>query len=141
MDDSLLHYLAGFFDGEGCVTVIRERKAVRNGEVRDYFYPAVSVAQIDRAPLRLFQQAFGGSIVVAGKAGEGVRQRDCYVWRPFRAATGDVLATLAPLLIVKRWQAELGLRLHAMGRQGRGDEDGRHARTALYDEMQTLLRA
>lgn len=53
-----LAWAAGFFDGEGC-TVQRHIK----GNV----YPALSVSQVERAPLERFQRAVGG-LGTIGKA-------------------------------------------------------------------------
>jgi|SRR5579864_6171768 len=53
------HYLAGFFDGEGTISIAYIRRW-RDG--RMYYAPHVSASQKTRIPLHLFKNAFGGSI-------------------------------------------------------------------------------
>lgn len=56
MQETEIAYAAGFFDGEGNITI-------------QHGYPRVTISQVDRRPLEMFQAQFGGNIV---------RQRNSY---------------------------------------------------------------
>ena len=92
--DQLLRYLAGFFDGDGCVSSDRScchlsvSQSCRNAEI-----------------LKLFQQTFGGGIYVDAP-GQGLR-RPCLKWTVTGSAANDVAAKLARNAVVKRGQLNL----------------------------------
>jgi hypothetical protein len=101
-------YLAGFFDGEGCVMTRRGSGG--------YWELRLSVGQIDPAPLYLLQGRFGGGIYRKSK---GLLGRQVWAW----VITGDkaakALEALAPHLIVKRDQALLALEFWSADRETR----------------------
>lgn len=87
----IVSYLAGFFDGEGCVA------ARRRGSSADV---ALEATQLDPAPLFLFQGEFGGS----------VKRHVGSAWRWRLCGRENILATieaLSPFLVVKKEQAAL----------------------------------
>lgn len=87
----IVSYLAGFFDGEGCVAARRRGKSVDL---------ALEATQLDPAPLFLFQAEFGGSVKRCGGS--------AWRWRLHgREAILVVLQALDPFLVVKKEQAAL----------------------------------
>lgn len=103
-----LGYLVGIIDGEGYIRVnkvtapstLKQRKAEHLGAV---YGPVIGVGMVDRRPPELLQERFGGSL-----REECVRDRRS-IWRWTITSRKDALRaleTLAPLLIVKRKQAE-----------------------------------
>ncbi|CAE7852136.1 unnamed protein product [Symbiodinium microadriaticum] len=86
-DERVLQYLAGFFDGDGCV-----------------FGGGIHVVQcFDRAEvLMLFRTAFGGSIT-KNRDGKGLN-RPILQWRVFGQAARQAASLLAPRSITKHRQ-------------------------------------
>ncbi len=95
--------MAGFFDGEGCVTVVRRSRGNMTLSVR--------VSQVNPAPLYRFVRAFGGRVLpIAGTRQPGRRQ--AYVWGVYSNTAYNALIALLPYLHVKRGEAEMGIALH-----------------------------
>jgi hypothetical protein len=89
-------YFAGFFDGEGSVCVSLGSKGSLQAKL--------SVSQVDRAPLDLLMDEYGGSISVS-TASKGNRKR-VYVWQVTKGSerfARDIL----PYTLVKTRQLEL----------------------------------
>jgi hypothetical protein len=103
-----LGYLAGFFDGEGCIDGNRRGAA---------WGLRVSASNTDERPLRRLQSVFGGSIY-SKRQGD---RRSCSVWQASGRKAARFLEVLLPYLVVKRAQAEAGLRLYDL----RGPQGGR----------------
>jgi hypothetical protein len=97
-----LSYMAGFFDGEGCVSCSLKRNS-NNSKI--YFRSAIQVAQIVREPLELFQIRYGGFIYYY-KRPIGSNRKPYWVWRLSKNSDALIfLKEMAPLLIVKKQQA------------------------------------
>ena len=94
----LIPYLAGFIDGEGCLTFNRQ-KGERSART------LLAVANTDRRPLDLFAATFGGRIHAPRPAAG--RWRVVYQWHLYAGDLLPFLPRLIPHLIVKRTQAEL----------------------------------
>lgn len=90
-----LEYIAGFFDGEGCVCVPRTRG-----------YLHVNIANKHRGVLEGIQKQFGGCL----------RETHTGVYTLFMATRGAerFLVALLPFLVVKREVAELGIEVSQM---------------------------
>lgn len=86
-------YAAGFFDGEGWVSISTRGK---RGQ------PALRIGagQLVKAPLELLASLWGGAIVQDKKG--------MYRWHITSARADGALSELIPFLIVKREQAEIG---------------------------------
>lgn len=85
----LTAYLAGFFDGEGCITVSK------NGSI------SLGVVNTSKEVLDLFVERFGG-VVQDRKQVVNKRQ---YVWRAYGETAVFILEKLLPHLIEKKEQA------------------------------------
>lgn len=101
-------YLAGFFDGEGCVMTRRQA----NG----YWELRLSVGQIDPAPLYLLQGRFGGGIY---RKSRGLLGRQVWAWVTTGNQAAKALEALAPHLIVKRDQVLLALEFWSADKESR----------------------
>jgi hypothetical protein len=97
-------WAAGFFDGEGCLTI----------ELRSNRDPGALVVQVTqkmRAPLDELQRRWMGKVSLA-KAG-------CYRWRVAARRADAFLRAVYPHCLVKREQIELGFEyLSTMGTVG-----------------------
>lgn len=126
VDPAELAYLAGFFDGEGCITVVRRS--------RGNMTLAVRTSQVNPAPLYRFARAFGGEVQPI-KGTLQPNRRQAFQWGRYSQNASDVLEALLPYLQVKRGEAEMGIALHWNIRQF----DGRGKRVPV-DELDVQLR-
>ena len=117
-----LDYLAGFFDGEGCVMIVGRGDGLQRMEI--------SAANMDSRPLEEFAKRWGGSITAKGCRGKGgsgkeAIRRPCYSWQRSGPRALTALRALLPRLIVKAEVAELAVEFQArvslgVGRSGKG---------------------
>jgi hypothetical protein len=97
-------WAAGFFDGEGCVSIHRR---VRRNSVS--FIMTAQVTQNDRRPLDALAEIFGGTVSRPRK--EGVDR--CHRWRVHSRQAERFLLAILPYLLVKRAPTELALAVQA----------------------------
>lgn len=97
MNDITIEYIAGLFDGEGCITRIRGAFAVG-------YCVQINITNTNRGVLEDVRSYFGaGSIQAQGVA---------YSWRVIGSkAITTVLTAFMPYLRIKRGQATLALQL------------------------------
>lgn len=100
LSDVELAYIAGFFDGEGSVTIGRHNGAESSYSLR------ISVTNTNREIIDWLVDNLGGS--VSNVKLKGNRQQS-YLWYLAAVKASDVLYALLPFLRVKREQAILGL--------------------------------
>ena len=101
MKDIDLAYMAGFFDGEGCISV--RRKRVPQGQKHRHYMLTISVGQISCIPLqpflehggKLFQNEYKGTLM--------------YYWRLSGYDATDFLKLILPYLLLKKELAELAI--------------------------------
>lgn len=86
-------YIAGFFDGEGCIYAHPEAT-----------YLQIEIAQVDRRPLDFVQERYEGRIRLNKTNG-----RPIYKWMCPAKTSEKFLMDLLPFLIVKKEQAILAL--------------------------------
>lgn len=99
MDKETLAYLAGFFDGEGCVSIL----SYHGGKS---FGIRLFASQIDPRPLNILKDKFGGSIQVQPKL---PNRRTIYKWGVEGEKAVIALNLLRPYLVVKSEQADIVL--------------------------------
>lgn len=99
---SQMAYLAGFFDGEGCVRLKRSYQGQNN------FYLTVQVSNSDRLVLEDFKTMFGGSVTLRGRS----KNFDMFMWECHTANAGDFLRAMQGFLRTKRPQAIYALAVH-----------------------------
>ena len=91
VSDPVIRYLAGFFDGDGCVSSSSNRVQL-----------GISQCHANSEVLILFQRVFGG-VIYAQVHGRGLR-RPCLQWRVTGADVKEVAAKLVKHSFVKRGQ-------------------------------------
>ena len=96
MDTNILAYLAGFFDGEGSISLNEIRAKVR-----------LRVGQVVDEPLERYVSMFGGSINFVHMTTGGLPYF-CYDTNDSKRC-GIILSQLYPLLIVKQARAQVAL--------------------------------
>ena len=106
MNRDLLIWMAGFFDGEGCVSIGHAvRKGKRMSRTNESYTLQVIVGQKGRAPLEHFATAFGGVIYPFRRRG-----MEYYRWLVSSDKAAAALVALLPYLQLKRDVAEVGIR-------------------------------
>ena len=103
--ETTLAYLAGFFDGEGCVYILRSRRGSRI-----HFGLEISFTNGDVEPLKLAKNIFGGQIT-----GSHDGRSTCKAIHRLRIRSNQAakaLEQMLPYLRVKRYRAELGIEFH-----------------------------
>ena len=120
--DTVLAYLAGFLDGEGCIH-LREKLTFSGADPKKKKYPgyygAIRVTQNVRAPLELFQRYFGGGIRLKAHPGKDGRNWQHFEWECSMAQSGPMLAALLPYLIVKADEARAAIAFFRTFHSGR----------------------
>lgn len=96
-----LEYLAGFFDGEGCINLQKTNKLSKTYRMR------VFVAQLDTRPLYKFKEIFNDGFIYKWVNNAGHIQ---YQWEIHGKKSVNVLKALLPYLIVKKEQAKLAVK-------------------------------
>ena len=102
-------YMAGFFDGEGCVGI---NKTSRGSEMFKYRVE-VQITQVDIRPLLLFKKHFGGSIMLIEKTKP---YQDIHHWTVTNKKADLVLKKIYPYLIYKKKKVKLALKYIALPR-------------------------
>jgi len=101
LDTHELAWAAGFFDGEGHVSVIQSTPRPR--DTRSYFHPALVVTQGDPGPLERFRAAVCGIGKVLGPYQTGTRA-DGTSYRPaWQFRVGSWADTQAVVALLWRW--------------------------------------
>ena len=100
----MLEYLAGFFDGEGCVST---EKRSGGGRTRHVSVQVVQIVNF-RHILEEYQRRWGGQIY---SKGTHPKRRRCLTWHTSGNGARKMLTALLPYLRVKRKQARLALHL------------------------------
>jgi hypothetical protein len=130
-------WAAGFFDGEGCVSLSDcTKKNSPRGPVR-HVAMKIIVAQKVTTPLEKFVELFGGRINPASSSGPnalGGRFRG-WEWTLRSTAAVDALTKMLPYLTIKREVAEVALDL-----QSRIDNYPRVGRGCPLSDSEVLVR-
>jgi hypothetical protein len=96
-----LAYLAGFFDGEGCV------RAREDGHI------GVVVSQVGAVPLSRFQELFGGNVRELRRPASPL-WRSVSQWALYGRRSINFLEAVLPYLTVKAEQARLAIQLQRL---------------------------
>lgn len=114
LENMSIPYLAGFFDGEGCISIYSAKYVVREGNRKSYVLEC-SVGNCDPRPLQKFMELFGGSVRLKK---EVKNYRLFYNWKVTTQKALAFLLQIKEYLIIKQDEAEIGI-LH-QNRKGVG---------------------
>lgn len=103
----LLSYLAGIFDGEGSVSIIRYRRKQPDEDSVFYYNLRVEMQMTEELIPRLFQNTFGGSIYRQKNKGEN--RKVSYKWYCASENARGFLMDILPFTILKSPQIEVAL--------------------------------
>ena len=98
-----IEYLAGFFDGEGSVSVVN---SLNNG--RHSFQVWVQVSNTDIDILETYQRLFKGQIRKLSK--KKAHHKQAWMWRVVSKQAVAFLTAIEPYLTIKKEQAQLAIK-------------------------------
>lgn len=115
-----LCYIAGLFDGEGCIQIVKNKKRKRNSiEDRLCFVLRVSIGNTDLGLLESVKKNIGmGTIIFRRKPREGSNFKS-YSYRVSDSQAFIVLKKLIPFLRSKKEEAILGIEFQETKKKGR----------------------
>jgi hypothetical protein len=133
MDDAELAYAAGLFDGEGSISLVRQKNNRSHS-------PQVSVASNDCEVLGWLQERFGGSIVT--KQPRKPTHSVSYDWRLTDRRALAFLTLIRPYLVIERKIRRVDLLLNnyiaCTPRNGRYTEEMAEQKQALIETFFSL---
>jgi len=111
-------YLAGLFDGEGCVHITIEHGIASS--------LTITIAQNDETPLRFAQELLGGVIHLRHE-----KSKNANYWKLHANEAADFLRLVEPYLLVKKKDAKYGIKFQEL----RESQKPRHSLTLqeIYD--------
>lgn len=103
MEKELMAYLAGIIDGDGSLSIIREKRGDSFS-----FYPCIQVSNVFEGMIQLFKEKFGGTF--KKKTKQPHQKKDQFVWcvRGLDSCK-SVIEKLRPYLVLKAKQSDLML--------------------------------
>ena len=105
MEEIDLSYIAGLFDGEGCIHI---RANTTNAQKIPRYSLLIQITNSDRRVLEWIQEQVGfGQIGKGGKT----RNLQVYVWRAYSKQAREVLLSILPFMRIKKEQAGLAINL------------------------------
>ena len=145
MTDTQIAYVAGIFDGEGCI-FIHEKNPRKRGKSTN-FELEIYVVNTNMPMLQFVQRVCGGNISKNGlriHLRDGRLGRQSWRWAAQSRKAADLLRQLLPYLIVKYDQAVLALQFAEtkVNRQGRGrlKVEDLELRRSLAEQIKALKR-
>ena len=137
--EQLLAYLAGFFDGEGCIYINKWWDKRR--DCYEYSFN-ITVSNTNPTPLQLLREIFGGNISAVHRKHMRANWRKAWEWICKSKMAETFLENMLPHLILKRDEAKLALeyRRTCRGRSGRKLTDRENNRRDFYYYMLSALK-
>ena len=139
-----IRYVAGLFDGEGWITICKQKLGERGyGHYSPHHvrYQLVAGVGMTHRPIieRLHAQ-FGGGLFINRSAQKKMpKSRPGYMWKVSSGPAADFLALLVQHLLVKKDEAELAIKFQAHIRAHTHDFRYRpEMRDQLYAERETF---
>lgn len=134
-----LYYLAGYFDGEGCISIHKYTfKNNRRGTVHQLF---VYLTNRTKDVLDNCHKEFGGQLRLTSDSRKNSNRQPCYEWRVSERQAGEFLKILSPFLRQKLPQARLALNFRKLFNpkfRGGLPECIRNQRDTIFYEMKEL---
>jgi len=127
-------YFAGFFDGEGSVSVIPHTKYPKSIIV------SAQVSQVDPRPLIVLKELFGGSLCqTKNRKPSGQDGHMIWKWAVTHKDAERFLKAIQPYCIVKKEQIDIALKIRSLVRTRGGNAQNRVLPKDTYDARVALL--
>jgi hypothetical protein len=105
-----LIYMAGFFDGEGCIGINKTTSATKSFGYR----VEVQISQVKKEPLLFFQEKYGGGVYLDKRSLINKNWQDCWHWCIAGRAAKKCLNDLLPFLINNKNKAKIALEFFSL---------------------------
>jgi len=134
-----LAWCAGFFDGEGYVT-IQKRNSLVNGKRYEGYYLRIGINHVAVEPLLEMQRVLGGTIRKQSEHTVTGNRKQRHTWHMGCQQAREALIQLMPYFKNKQNVAELGIELqNTMGNHGqRTTPELQMYRAMLKEQISTL---
>ena len=133
LTSSDLSYFAGFFDGEGCITIAKTKPSF--GRLRPRFALSVRVVQANEWIIQLFKFYFGGKVYLR----PSIEYRQQWMWEVNNKKAVPFLRLILPYLKLKKSEAELAIEFQTnrlnSGYKGEGEMETQQ----VLEEAQRIL--
>ena len=106
--DEDARYFAGFFDGEGCIAILRHATLVPPAVNLRYFM-VITVTNTHQGIMEWLHQTFGGNIKRYKRTTQQPTHADAWKWTAMSQDAAHILRAVLPYLKVKYAQAEVAL--------------------------------
>lgn len=107
-----LAWCAGFFDGEGWITIQRRNSKV-NGNTYEGHYLRIGINHVAPEPLQFLQSVLGGvfkyDISSEKQQADGCKRKPRYKWHASTSEAAEIIKQLLPYMRNKNKVAELAL--------------------------------
>jgi hypothetical protein len=125
-----LIYMAGFFDGEGYIGLLKRKR----NETQTEYYIQISIGQNDGGTMDWIKENFGGNLY-------SVKRDGSYWWIASGKAAYTVLKRIEPYLKYKKPQAQLAIKFYE-GKVGgvRMTEEEKLRREEIYLQLKQEKR-
>ena len=109
-----IQYLAGLFDGEGCISIICAKKGAKNPRSQSPAYELkLHIRMTDSRPIKAFSDYFAkhfkGGFIARQETKKPERHKPTYCFACSHTKAENIIKELLPYFICKREQAELAL--------------------------------
>ena len=106
-EPTLLAWMAGFVDGEGCLTITRQD---RKNRPTPQWRPFITIANTHKQSLEIFHKQYGGTLRFNAEkraSKTGVKWSDSWTWYCQQTSVKKFCEDLLPFLVVKKEQAKI----------------------------------
>jgi LAGLIDADG endonuclease. len=102
-------YIAGFFDGEGSITIIKHKPNSKFRMKNCYYTLQVQITNTNKEIIEWLHFRVGGHISNNSHCPSRKRQRPCWAWRVIAQEAKVFLEAIEPYAIVKKRQIQLAI--------------------------------
>lgn len=135
-----LAWCAGFFDGEGFVTIQKRNSKAKSGKRYESFYLRIGINHVAPEPLYEMQRVLGGTIRKQEESSVVGNRHARHRWQMSCTQAADALIQMMPYFRNKTAAAEIGLKLQETMQSHKKlvSEELSEYRYSLQQSLQTL---
>ncbi|RKX50680.1 MAG: hypothetical protein DRP25_05140, partial [Thermotoga sp.] len=112
-----LKYLAGLFDGEGSVAIVKAKTQYSSPN----YILNIRIVNTNKELLEKIKSKFGGSVIKKTKNKlYGKNHNVCWVWIAQSNIAKNILERILPYLIIKKKHAEIGIKFQTYKQKNKG---------------------
>jgi len=126
-------YMAGIFDGEGCIAIHDRKYARKDGTIATHAYAEINFANTNEWVVRHFLFNFGGNVYLRKK--QTGSTQPIWAWQICSKASITPLKILLPFLKIKHEQAKIALAF-----QTQKNPTNRQPLSILQEEEQSSIK-